>query len=174
MKIVLASDHAGYPTKALLQSWLDERGHTVLDLGTCSEDPVDYPAYGFAAGEAVASGLVERGIIVCGSSVGISIAANKVPGIRCASGFEPYSTELARRHNDINVIALSARLTGWEMIERLVEIYLKTPFDGGRHARRVAQLATYDATAQQQARLALARGSVDEGVPTARNESNAP
>jgi ribose 5-phosphate isomerase B len=129
--------------------------------------PVDYPEYGYEVGLAVANGRAERGIVVCGSSIGISIAANKVPGVRCALVTEPYGCELARRHNDANVIALSERLMGWEMIERLIEVFLATPFEsGGRHSHRVAEL---EFTPQERAKAerALARGEVT-GAETPR------
>lgn len=140
MKIALGADHAGYKYKDQIAANLRKAGHEVLDFGTHSDVAVDYPAYGYAVAEAVALGKAERGIVVCGSSIGISIAANKVPGARCAVCTEPLTAELSRRHNDANVMALSERLTGWEMIERLVEVFLATPFDGGRHAHRVKML----------------------------------
>ena len=140
MKIAVAADHAGFEYKDRIAELLRAQGHEIQDFGTCDATPVDYPDYGFAVGEAVASGQAERGIVVCGSSLGIAMAANKVPGVRCAPVFEPYSCQLARHHNDCNVLALSERLTGWEMIEQLVRIFMETPFDGGRHAERVAKL----------------------------------
>ena len=140
MKIAVGADHAGYEYKDRIAEILRERGHDVLDFGTHDATPVDYPQYGYAVGEAVASGQAERGIVVCGSSLGIAMAANKVPGVRCAPVAEPYSAELARRHNDANVIAFSERLTGWEMIETNARHLLETPFDGGRHAHRTEQL----------------------------------
>ncbi|MBV8637146.1 MAG: ribose 5-phosphate isomerase B [Candidatus Eremiobacteraeota bacterium] len=145
MKIALGADHAGFDTKNRIAQMLRSSGHEIIDYGTNDDTPVDYPQYGYAVGEAVASGQADRGIVVCGSSLGIAIAANKVPGIRCAAVFEPLTTELARRHNDANVLALSERLTGWEMTERLVDIFLHTPFDGDaedgkRHQFRVDQL----------------------------------
>ncbi len=159
VKIALAADHAGYSYKDRLVEELGARGYTVLDFGTHGPAAVDYPDYGFAVGQAVASGLADRGIVVCGSSIGIAIAANKVPGIRCAVAFEPLVTELSRRHNDANVLALSERITGWEMIERLVSVFLETPFEGGRHAPRAAKLA-YDGAAQAKAAADVARGVV--------------
>ncbi|HMD03310.1 MAG TPA: ribose 5-phosphate isomerase B [Candidatus Baltobacteraceae bacterium] len=164
MKIAVAGDHAGYQYKDRIAALLRAAGHEVHDFGTNSPDAVDYPDYGFAVGEAVAVGGYERGVLVCGSSIGISIAANKVPGIRCAAVFEPYSCELSRRHNDANVLALSERLTGWEMIERLVQIFFETPFDGGRHAHRTAKL-DYPPELRAKALADLARGVV-EGAQT--------
>jgi ribose 5-phosphate isomerase B len=143
MRIALSADHAGFGYKDQIAAMLRAQGHEITDFGTHDATPVDYPDYGFVVGEAVAKGRCDRGIVVCGSSIGIAIAANKVEGIRCAAVCEPLSCELSRRHNDANVLALSERLTGWEMIERLVAIFLETPFEGGarsRHTRRVAKL----------------------------------
>ena len=164
MKIAVAGDHAGYEYKDRIATDLRAKGHEVHDFGTNGPKPVDYPDYGYVVSEAVASGAFDRGILVCGSSLGIGIAANKVEGIRCASVFEPYMTELSRRHNDANLLALSERLTGWEMIERLVEIFLETPFDGGRHAERVAKL-DYTPRLRAKALADLERGRV-EGAET--------
>lgn len=163
MKIALAADHAGFGYKDQIATILRERGHDIHDFGTHDATPVDYPDYGFVVGEAVARGVCERGIVVCGSSIGIAIAANKVEGIRCAAVTEPLSCELARRHNDANVLALSERLTGWEMIERLVSVFMETPFDGGpgsRHTRRVAKLG-FGKAERAKAEADLARGAVE-------------
>jgi ribose 5-phosphate isomerase B len=141
---------------------LRAQGHTVLDYGTCDETPVDYPQFGYVVGEAVASGQAARGIVVCGSSLGIAMAANKVPGVRCAPVFDPLQAELARRHNDANMIALSERLTGWEMLERLVEVFLATGFDGGRHAWRVEQLFEYTDAQRERTLKALEAGEVSD------------
>ena len=160
MKIALGADHAGFEYKDRIAELLRKSGHEVIDFGTHSAAPVDYPQFGYAVGEAVASGQAERGIVVCGSSLGISIAANKVPGIRCAVVFEPLMTELSRRHNDANVLALSERLTGWEMIERLVDVFLTTPFEGGRHAHRVAQLFEFDDSQRERTLKDIEAGAV--------------
>ncbi len=160
MRIALGADHAGFEYKDRIAQSLRDRGHDVLDFGTHDATPVDYPQYGFAVGEAVATGQADRGIVVCGSSLGIAIAANKVPGVRCAPVAEPYSVELARRHNDANVIAFSERLTGWEMIERMLEVYLTTPFDGGRHAYRVEQLFEFGDAQRARTIKDLERGEV--------------
>ncbi|MGH8163527.1 MAG: ribose 5-phosphate isomerase B [Rhodanobacteraceae bacterium] len=160
MKIAVGADHAGFEYKDRIARSLRAAGHAVIDFGTCDATPVDYPQYGYAVGEAVASGQAERGIVVCGSSLGIAIAANKVPGVRCAAVVEPLATELSRRHNDANVLALSERLTGWEMIERLVQIFLATPFDGGRHEHRVEQLFEYTDTQRTRTLKAIERGEV--------------
>ncbi len=169
MRIALGADHAGYEFKDRIAQMLREEGHTILDFGTHDATPVDYPQYGYAVGEAVASGQAERGIVVCGSSLGISIAANKVPGVRAAVVTEPLSAELARRHNDANVLALSERLTGWEMIERLVDVFVHAPFDGDtdsgkRHKHRVAQLFEFDDAQRARTFLAIEKGEVTGAV----------
>lgn len=160
MKIALGADHAGFEYKDRIARVLRDKGHQVQDFGTHDAVPVDYPQYGYAVGEAVASGQAERGIVVCGSSLGIAMAANKVPGIRCAPVAEPYSAELARRHNDCNVMAFSERLTGWEMIERMLEVFLETPFDGGRHAHRVEQLFEFGDLQRERTLKDIERGEV--------------
>src|SRR5579884_1416327 len=162
MNIALGADHAGYQSKERIKELLTSAGHTVVDYGTCDETPVDYPQFGYAVGEAVASGQSERGIVVCGSSLGIAMAANKVPGVRCAAVFDPLQAELARRHNDANVIALSERLSGWEMLERLVDVFLNTGFDGGRHAWRVEQLFQYTDAQRERTLKALEAGEVTD------------
>ncbi len=164
MKIALGADHAGYEYKDRIADLLRDRGHQILDFGTHDSTPVDYPQYGYAVGEAVASGQAERGIVVCGSSLGIAMAANKVPGVRCAPVAEPYSAELARRHNDANVIAFSERLTGWEMIEKMLDVYLDTPFDGGRHAFRTEQLFEFGDAQRARTLKDLERGEVTDAV----------
>jgi ribose 5-phosphate isomerase B len=162
MNIALAADHAGFQVKEQIAQTLRASGHTVLDYGTCDETPVDYPQFGYVVGESVASGQAERGILVCGSSLGIAMAANKVPGVRCAAVFEPLMTELSRRHNDANVLALSERLTGWEMVERLVEVFLQTPFDGGRHEWRVQQLFEFGDAQRERTLKAIESGAVTD------------
>jgi ribose 5-phosphate isomerase B len=160
MKIALGADHAGFADKDLIVQLLRNEGYEVIDYGTHDATPVDYPQYGYAVGEAVATGRAERGIVVCGSSLGIAMAANKVPGIRCAPVAEPLSAELARRHNDANVLALSERLSGWEMIERCVRVFLETSFDGGRHAHRTAQLFEFDDAQRARTLKAIEQGAV--------------
>lgn len=162
MKIAVAADHAGFEVKNRIAQMLRDAGHEVLDYGTCDETPVDYPQFGYAVGESVASGQAQRGIVVCGSSLGIAMAANKVPGVRCAAVFEPLMTELARQHNDANVIAISERLTGWEMIERLVHVFLNTPAEGGRHAYRVQQLFEYTDDQRERTLKAIESGQVTD------------
>ncbi len=160
MKIALGADHAGFEYKDRIAKMLRDAGHTIIDYGTHDTTPVDYPQYGYAVGEAVASGQADRGVVVCGSSIGISIAANKVPGVRAAIVTEPLSAELSRRHNDANVLALSERLTGWEMIERLVDVFMTTPFDGGRHAHRVEQLFEFTDSQREKTIKAIETGAV--------------
>jgi ribose 5-phosphate isomerase B len=162
MVIAMGADHAGFEVKNRIAQLLRDRGHTVLDYGTCDERPVDYPQFGYVVGEAVASAQAQRGIVVCGSSLGIAMAANKVPGVRCAAVFDPLQAELARRHNDANVIALSERLTGWEMLERLVDVFLATGFDGGRHAWRVEQLFEYGDEQRERTLKAIEAGAVTD------------
>jgi ribose 5-phosphate isomerase B len=141
MRIVLTADHAGVDLKDELAGWLREQGHDVLDLGTNSHESVDCPRYGAMLAEALAEGRAERGITVCGSGIGVAMAANRNPACRCAQVGEPLSATLARRHNDANAIALGARLIGPEMAKACVEAFLSTDFEGGRHQRRVDQLS---------------------------------
>jgi ribose 5-phosphate isomerase B len=141
MRIALAADHAGVDLKDLLVEWLRESGHDVADLGTHGHDSVDYPEYGAKLAAAVASGDAERGVVVCGSGIGVSIAVNRNPGCRCARVSEPLSAALAREHNDANVLAIGARLIGRDMAKACVQAFLGTEFAGGRHQRRVDQLS---------------------------------
>ena len=142
MRIALAADHAGYLLKDELAAWLREAGHDVTDLGTNGPESVDYPEYGARLARAVASGEAERGIAVCGSGIGIAIAVNRFAECRCAQVNESLSAELARTHNNANVIALGARLIGSDMAKACVSAFLDTDFAGGRHQRRVDQLST--------------------------------
>ncbi|HMO76847.1 MAG TPA: ribose 5-phosphate isomerase B [Sphingopyxis sp.] len=141
MRIAIASDHAAYELKAALAAWLRGEGHEVDDLGTNGPDSVDYPDYGYRLAEAVASGSAERGIALCGSGIGISISVNRNPACRCARVDEPLSARLAREHNDANVIAMGARLTGIDMAKACLTAFLTTDFAGDRHARRVDKLS---------------------------------
>jgi ribose 5-phosphate isomerase B len=141
MRIALAADHAGYLLKDELVAWLRDAGHEVSDLGTNGPESVDYPEFGSKLANAVASGDAERGIAVCGSGIGISIAVNRNPACRCARVDEPLSATLAREHNDANVLALGARLIGSDMAKDCVATFLGTEFAGGRHQRRVDQLS---------------------------------
>jgi ribose 5-phosphate isomerase B len=141
MKIAIASDHAALEMKADLVQWLGEQGHEVSDLGTHGPESVDYPDYGYKLGEAIASGTAERGIALCGSGIGIAIAVNRNPNVRCALVSEPLSAKLSRSHNDANAIALGARLIGPEMARACVTAFLTTDFEGGRHCGRVDKLS---------------------------------
>lgn len=140
MRIAVGSDHAGFPLKAPLADWLRTQGHEVVDLGTHSTDSVDYPLIGFELARQVAEGAAERGVLVCGSGIGISIAANRVPGARAALVSEPLSARLAREHNDANIVCMGSRLVGEEMAREIVRVFLDTEFAGGRHQRRIDQL----------------------------------
>lgn len=139
-KIALAADHAGFALKAQLRDELAGQGHTLLDLGTDSEESVDYPDFGRALGEAVASGAAECGVLVCGTGIGISIAANRVAGVRAAVCHDVTTARLARLHNDANVLAIGARIIGLEVARDCVRTFLGTEFEGGRHGRRVGKL----------------------------------
>ena len=141
MRIALSADHAGYDLKDILVAWLKEGGHEVLDLGTNGPASVDYPDFGARLARALACGDAERGIAICGSGIGIAIAANRNPGCRCAQVNEPLSAALARTHNDANAIALGARLIGVDMAKACVTAFLTTDFEGGRHQRRVDMLS---------------------------------
>ena len=142
MRIALSADHAGYLLKDELASWLVEQGHEIEDLGTNGPESVDYPRYGAMLAEALADGRADRGITVCGSGIGVAIAANRNPACRCAQVAEPLSASLARQHNDANAIALGARLIGIEMAKACVTAFLTSDFLGGRHQRRVDQLSS--------------------------------
>jgi ribose 5-phosphate isomerase B len=141
MKIAIASDHAALDLKAALVSWLTEEGHEVTDLGTHSAESVDYPDFGYKLAEAVTSGAADRGVALCGSGLGISMAVNRNPRMRCAMVSEPLSARLCREHNNANAIALGARLIGLDMAKACVTTFLETPFGGGRHEGRIAKLS---------------------------------
>ena len=138
--IALASDHAAVGLKAELAAWLREQGHSVTDLGPDSADSVDYPDYGFKLADHVAGGQAEFGVALCGSGIGISIAVNRNPACRCALVSDHLSASLSRQHNNANVIAMGARLIGIDTAKDCLSTFLATPFEGGRHERRVAKL----------------------------------
>ena len=138
--VAIASDHAGFPMKEALKKELTDDGFAVLDLGTSNEESVDYPDFGKALAEAVTDGRAGRGVAVCGSGVGISIAVNRVPGARGALVHDRLGIELARQHNDANVMVLGGRTTGIEVAKDCLRTFLSTEFEGGRHARRVEKL----------------------------------
>lgn len=141
LRIAIASDHAAIDLKAQLVVWLRDAGHDVADLGPDSDARVDYPDFGYKLAAAIADGTATRGIALCGSGIGISIAVNRNPACRCALVSEPLSAKLAREHNDANVLALGARLTGLDMAKACVEAFLTTDFGGDRHQRRVDKLS---------------------------------
>lgn len=138
--VAIGADHAGFPLKAALAEALREMGHAVLDLGTDGTASVDYPDFAHAVCRAVAEGRARVGVLVCGTGIGMSIAANRHPEIRCALAHDATGARLARAHNDANVLALGARMTGAEPALDALRAFLATPFEGGRHARRVAKL----------------------------------
>jgi ribose 5-phosphate isomerase B len=142
MRIAMSADHAGFEMKDQLADWLRADGHDVIDLGTNGPESVDYPRFGALLADALADGRAERGITVCGSGIGVAIAANRNPACRCAQVSEPLSASLARQHNDANAIAIGARLIGIEMAKACVTAFLTSDFLGGRHERRVDQLTS--------------------------------
>ena len=140
MKIAIGCDHGGYLLKQDILIWMEEHDIDFEDVGCFSTESVDYPIYGEKVARLVASGACEKGVVICTTGIGISIAANKVKGIRCAHCTDSLSAEMTRRHNDANVLALGAGITGPNLAKRIVEVFLNTEFEGGRHARRVGQL----------------------------------
>ncbi len=139
--IAVASDHAGFDLKELLKRDLQQAGHDVLDLGTNSTASVDYPDFGKAMADAIASGRAGRGVLVCGTGIGSSIAANRNPKVRAALVHDETSARLSREHNDANVVAFGQRVIGVETARAALKVFLNTPFEGGRHAARVAKLS---------------------------------
>ena len=145
MKIAVGSDHRGVAVKQRIVPLLRQHGHEVIDAGPDNPGSVDYPDYALEVARAVGEGRVERGILICGTGIGMCIAANKVRGARAAPCHDSITAELSRRHNDSNILCLSADLLGEELIERMIRIWLETPFEGGRHARRVEKIMKYEA-----------------------------
>ena len=135
--IALGSDHGGFDLKETVKAYLDKENIPYKDFGCPNKESCDYPIFGRAAAEAVASGECEKGIVICTTGIGISIAANKVKGVRCALCSDTLSAEMTRRHNDANMLAMGAGMIGKNLAERIVEVFLNTEFEGGRHARRV-------------------------------------
>ena len=144
MKIAVGSDHRGLTVKQRVVPLLQQIGHEVIDVGPNAPGSVDYPDFAFEVAKAVGDGRVERGILICGTGIGMCIAANKVHGVRAAPCHDSITAELSRRHNDSNVLCLSADLLGEELIERMVRIWLETPFEAGRHARRVDKIMHFE------------------------------
>jgi ribose 5-phosphate isomerase B len=144
MKIALGADHGGYELKETIKEHLLNKGHEILDCGTDSSQSVDYPEYGFKVGKAVISKQVDMGIVVCGTGIGISIAANKVKGIRAALCTNSYMAKMAREHNNANILALGARVIGSGLALQIVDEFIATSFSGWRHTRRVDQIAEFE------------------------------
>ncbi|MGE4285910.1 MAG: ribose 5-phosphate isomerase B [Phycisphaerae bacterium] len=140
MKVAVASDHRGYESKTLIKGLLENLGHECIDFGTDGNRPVDYPDLAYAAGTAVADGTADRAILICGTGIGMCIAANKLKGIRAALCFDEINARVSRQHNDANVLCLSGDLLGENSIRRIVEIWLSSDFDNGRHERRVRKI----------------------------------
>lgn len=144
MKIAVASDHRGFLIKAKILATVHSCGHDVVDMGTDSIESVDYTDYAVRVAQAVSEGSADRGILICGTGIGMCIVANKFPGVRAASCHDDLTVEMSRRHNDSNVLCLSADLLGDRLVSRMVEIWLKTDFEGGRHAKRLEKIAKLD------------------------------
>jgi ribose 5-phosphate isomerase B len=144
MRVAIGSDHRGFETKQRVRSLLDKLGHEVIDVGPATKESVDYPDYAFLVAQAVSQGTAERGILACGTGIGMCIAANKVPGVRAAPCHDCVTAEMSRRHNDANILCLSADLLGEELTDQMVRIWLECPFEGGRHARRVDKIAQFE------------------------------
>jgi ribose 5-phosphate isomerase B len=142
--IIIASDHAGVDLKADIVALVSEAGHEIRDLGPADTSSVDYPDYAHAVAEAVVAGEAERGILICGTGIGMSLAANRHPQIRAALCHDAFTAEMARRHNDANVLCIGARSTGPGVAEQMVRIFLDTQFEGGRHQRRVEKIEGKD------------------------------
>jgi ribose 5-phosphate isomerase B len=148
MKIAIGSDHRGFDAKRHLVGLFQQLGHEVLDVGPEGRDSVDYPDYAFQVARAVSEGRVERGVLICGTGIGMCIAANKVHGVRAAPCHDTITAEMSRRHNDANVLCLSADLLSEELMERMVRIWLDTAFEAGRHARRVEKIVRFEHEAE--------------------------
>lgn len=144
MRIAVGSDHAGFELKRRIVPLLASAGHEVVDVGSDSGEPADYPRYAASAARMVAGGEAERAVLVCGSGVGVSIVANKIDGVRAVNAHDPEEAELSRRHNDANVLALAGRRLDEGAAARIVEAFLTTEFEGGRHGRRVGQIAAVE------------------------------
>ena len=140
MTISIGCDHGGFELKEHIKAYLEQKGHTIVDCGTNSKESCDYPLFGHAAAEAVSSGQCEYGIVICTTGIGISIAANKVKGVRCALCSDPLAAEMTRRHNNANMLSMGAGMIGKNMAERIVDVFLSTQFEGGRHQRRVDEI----------------------------------
>ena len=140
MKMIIGADHAGYPMKEKVKAFLQDRGITVEDVGTHSDESVDYTDFGKAVASKVSDGSFQRGILICGTGLGMSMVANRFPGVRAALANDLFSAIMSRRHNDSNVLAMGGRLIGDALALQLVEAWLETPFEGGRHQRRLEKM----------------------------------
>jgi ribose 5-phosphate isomerase B len=147
--VALGADHAGFPLKEDLKGWLISRGFDVVDLGTQATESVDYPDFAIAVGGAVTAGQADRGVLVCGTGIGMAMAANKVPGARAAACSDAYTARMSREHNDANILALGARITSREAAIEILEVWLNAEFAGGRHARRVEKIVALDQAREQ-------------------------
>jgi ribose 5-phosphate isomerase B len=152
MRIAIGTDHRGFSIRAKVTEMLQNLGHEVEDMGTYSPEAVDYPDIAARVAGKVSCGEAERGILVCGTGLGMCIAANKFPGVRAAPCHDDITAELSRRHNDSNVLCLSADLLGERLIDRMIELWLSTPFDGGRHARRLQKITELEHRVEQENR----------------------
>ena len=159
MRIAIGSDHRGVDSRLRLVGLLERLGNSVVDCGSHGGNPVDYPDVAADVAERVASGDVDRGILLCCTGVGMAIAANKIPGVRAATCHDEVTAEMSRRHNDLNVLCLSAEMIGPELQDKLIRTWLSTPFEGGRHARRVAKIAALESACAEKL------GGQDESAP---------
>ncbi len=137
MRIAIGSDHAGFRLKNFLKEYLEREGYDVKDVGTYSQDPVHYPEYGFKVAKMVSSGEADRGLLICGSGVGMCIVANRIKGVRAVNAMEPYTAKMSRRHNNSNVLCMGGRFVGEEMALEILKVWLAEPFEGGRHEVRI-------------------------------------
>jgi ribose 5-phosphate isomerase B len=149
MRIAVGTDHRGYPIRARIIDLLQRLGHEVDDAGTYSDEAIDYPDIAARVARKVSRGEVDRGILICGTGLGMSITANKFPGVRAAPCHDDLTAEMSRRHNDSNILCLSADLLGERLIDRMIELWLSTPFEGGRHIRRIAKITELEREVEQ-------------------------
>jgi ribose 5-phosphate isomerase B len=150
--LLIASDHAGFELKEKLEAWLRDMGYAVKDLGTASEESTDYPDYAHPLAQQVSDGVADRGVLLCGTGLGMSYVANRYPHVRAAVAWSPEVAELARRHNDANVLALPARFLSEDQARQILKTWLDTPFDGGRHERRIEKIERADLSREEQER----------------------
>ncbi len=144
MKIAIGSDHAGYALKEDIKKILEDRKDTIVDVGTDTESSVDYPDFGIEAARLVSEGKAEKGILICGTGIGMSVTANKVKGIRAALAFDLYTAIQSRKHLDANILVLGGRITGKGLAEEIVRVWLDTPFEGGRHQKRIDKISEWE------------------------------